>query len=302
MIDVKPLKKIPEEEKQACYWSLYYVALSGDRRFERHFASNKRVLTFLNQVVLDTSNISYFDDAKVNHPRLRRNFRSNSRVLTLPDELKLEGEFIKWLVDFGENKGFPIGFIFNDPQRESEFLSLGDLVEAEFCDVMNFRGKGEIRHYNPNKYDYSRRLRDMLRIDSSAYVSTVLMDPQSPDFIWVLYPNGWVTTHVRKTGVTSGTSEISDKPPMRISLSLEVVNTFYNDMRLAVATSFPNARSDEIGVVVSKNRENEVLSLGTIVGEERLPNGLRVKVLDYKGEGLKRIRVYPQPKINYGQI
>lgn len=144
--------QIPLEWAQHCSNLVTQVGLPNKGgAFEEHFLSNRKVLTFYKELILEIGDIHYFD-----HPAAdqyvgemifaKRRFNFNQRLLHLPYDHPLDQSLVDLLAYDRFNDGFPLGFIIDDPKRTEEFMRLGDVVQEEFCKTIKYE-LGELRFY-----------------------------------------------------------------------------------------------------------------------------------------------------------
>ncbi len=150
---------IPQEYVQQCNDMLTLVGLPYPKKenFEKHFQSNRKIITIYNETILEAANLQYFDapEGDQNLPngkfRPKRRFHWDQRILHLPTGYENQFDSFNDLIDLfsndGFNDGYPLGFIIERPRFKEELLSLGEIVKGEYCTTINSK-KGELKLYN----------------------------------------------------------------------------------------------------------------------------------------------------------
>ena len=120
--------------------------------YERHFASNRKVIAVYGSLLFETGNIEYFDAPEgefrqggVTAPK--RRMKWGQRFLCLPDGCAIGEGVVEFLMNDGFNSGLPMGFVPGDEKRYREVLSLGAVSDGRFCQLVSYRGS-ELRVYN----------------------------------------------------------------------------------------------------------------------------------------------------------
>jgi hypothetical protein len=143
---------IPPSVALHCNNMVTYAGLQAlGPEYEAHFASNRKVLAFSENVIFEIGNIEYYDAAEGEIPITEgvvigaRRFRWNQRFLV--SDSSLDTELVDTLVNDGFNDGLPIGMIFDNANRYAELLKIGMPQQDLFCKILPYRD-GEIRIYD----------------------------------------------------------------------------------------------------------------------------------------------------------
>lgn len=107
--------------------------------FEKHFCTNKKILTIYEELLLETSNIEYYDhedgDFRVGEIFVpKRRFSWQQRYVHLPKQLSLV-DIIDDLAYDGMSDGYPIGIVLENTNyaRIHQVASLGQVIEKDYC-------------------------------------------------------------------------------------------------------------------------------------------------------------------------
>lgn len=132
----------------------------------------------------------------------------------------------------------------------------------------------------------------------------ILVDKEGfPDFVFVLYDEGYLTHHVvieRREGRAARFCARRDGEPVQSGdFNREFVDKVYSAIEELNDEGYfgQNRNTNDLGVVPFGKREAEVLLLGTVAGNSEFQDGVRVKTLDYRYTPGKHIKIYSTPHL-----
>jgi hypothetical protein len=156
------------DDAAALYSLMGYAALGKGEAFEEEFSSNRKIVTFYNDIIMSFWDIRYYDDISPDtldwdSGPARRRMEAGKVALYLNPEGRVTGRLMKRLINKTQPAGLPIGIIAGSPGIRDDICSLADFTRAGFSlegQYRNRRHEGKIRIYDTdglNNFLYTSR-------------------------------------------------------------------------------------------------------------------------------------------------